>query len=47
MMGGDMLPQGSVSKRLINHWFHYYDGRFEKNVMFVATLFNSATARRS
>ncbi|KAG6945980.1 hypothetical protein JG688_00016274 [Phytophthora aleatoria] len=35
-----MLPNGSVPKRLVDHWFRNYKGRFEKNIKFVATLFN-------
>ncbi|KAG6946081.1 hypothetical protein JG687_00016928 [Phytophthora cactorum] len=35
-----MLPNLSVPKRLVDHWFHYFGGRFERNIMFVATLFN-------
>ncbi|KAF4044883.1 Helitron helicase-like domain-containing protein [Phytophthora infestans] len=40
MRGGDMLPKGTVPKVLADHFFRYYDGRFEQDVMFVATLFN-------
>ncbi|OWZ23122.1 LOW QUALITY PROTEIN: hypothetical protein PHMEG_0002044 [Phytophthora megakarya] len=38
--GGKMLPHGTWPPTFIRHLMLYYDGRFEKNTMLVATLFN-------
>ncbi|EGZ07446.1 hypothetical protein PHYSODRAFT_306618 [Phytophthora sojae] len=40
LRGGDILPKGAMPKHLVDHLFKYYDGRFEEDVVFVATLFN-------
>ncbi|ETL25245.1 hypothetical protein L916_20880 [Phytophthora nicotianae] len=40
MMGGEMLPSGSFPSDLTRHLMSYYDGRFERSVTFIGTLFN-------
>ncbi|GMF32964.1 unnamed protein product [Phytophthora fragariaefolia] len=40
LIGGKMLPHGSIPKELLTHWMGYYDGRFESNLIFVVTIFN-------
>jgi len=40
LTGGHCLPMGTWPTKFIEHLMKYYDGRFEQNTMFVATLFN-------
>ncbi|OWZ12366.1 hypothetical protein PHMEG_00014489 [Phytophthora megakarya] len=40
LRGGKSLPQGTWPTKFVKHLMCYYDGRFEKDTRFVATLFN-------
>lgn len=40
LCGAVHLPNGTWPVKLIKHLMNYYDGRFEKNTKFVATLFS-------
>lgn len=40
LRGQILLPSGSLSRDYIDHFMHYWDGRFEKAVTFTAMLFN-------
>ncbi|KAG7387911.1 hypothetical protein PHYPSEUDO_013562 [Phytophthora pseudosyringae] len=40
LTGSGPLPSGPLTQAYIDHFMHYWDGRFERSTRFVAVLFN-------